>query len=103
MGDYDELGPGEIRRGFDRLEKQLGIMQADVSQRYSDLANKMNVAIGPVSELRYRADANQKDMDEVCGKVRELEQAQTMAQVRSAGVAGGVAVILFIIKFIIWK
>ncbi len=63
----------------------------------------MTYALGPVSELRFRADASQKDMDEVCSKVRQLEKDQVLAKVQAATVAGAVSAIIFIVKFLIWK
>lgn len=103
MPEYDELGPGEIRRGFERLEKQLGLMQEDVSRRYYDLGNKINSALGPVSELRYRADTQQKDIDEVCEKLRAVEQKQNMMEVRAAAIGGGATAIVFFVKFLFGK
>src|SRR3954463_311631 len=99
MTDHD-YGKGEIQRGFERIERQLELMQQDVSTRYHELANKMNAALGPVSELRYRCEQHEKDMGEVAEKLRVVERAQNMNDVRSATIAGGMAVIVFLAK--IW-
>lgn len=99
MTDHD-YGSGEIKRGFERIEHQLELMQQDVSTRYHELANKMNAALGPVSELRYRCEQHEKDMGEVAEKLRVVERAQTMMEVRAASIAGGMTVIVFVIK--IW-
>ncbi len=103
MPEHDDLGPGEIRRGFARLETQLDKMAEDVSRRYNDLANKMNSALGPVSELRYRAETQQNDIDEVCEKLRAVEHKQTLMEVRAAAIGGGATAIVFFVKFLLGK
>lgn len=90
--EYDELGPGEIRRGFARLEQQV-----------NDLANKMTAAIGPMSEVKFRCEEHRKDIDQLADKLRVLEKAQNLMELRAAGIGGGVAAIAFIVKFLIGK
>lgn len=75
-------------------------MQKDVKTRYDDLANKINAAFGPVSELRYRCEQQEKDVTELADKVREVERANNMHDVRAASIAGGMTVIVFVLK--IW-
>lgn len=101
--DHDDLAPGEIRRGFERIEKQLDTMQKDVSTRYHDLANKMTTALGPISELRYRADVQEKDLNDVGSKLREVEKSQNSMEVRAAAIAGGATAIVFFVKFLLGK
>jgi phage host-nuclease inhibitor protein Gam len=101
--ENDDLGPGEIRRGFTRLEAQLDKMAEDVSRRYNDLANKMTSAIGPISEVRYRCDEHRKDIDELADKLRTVEKAQNLMELRAAGIGGGVAAVAFIVKFLLGK
>lgn len=88
--EYDDFGPGEMRRGFARLEKQV-----------NDLAIQMSAAIGPVSEIRFRSEQHQKDIDEVCEKVRALETQQRQSDLRAAAFGGGVSAIVLVAKFLI--
>jgi hypothetical protein len=99
----DEYGPGEIRRGFDRIEKQLDAMQRDVTTRYNDLADRVTSALGPVSELRYRAEMQEKDIEEIAEKVRGVEKAHNVMEVRAAGIAGGATAIVFFVKFLLGR
>lgn len=101
--DNDQFGPGEIRRGFERIEKQLDAMQKDVSGRYHELANKMNAALGPVSELLYRAEQSKEDLDELAVKVRVNEGRIMKIEARAAAIAGGITAVIFLVKFLMGK
>lgn len=90
--DYDDLGPGEIRRGFARIEKQV-----------SDLSIQMTNAIGPFAEVRFRGEQHEKDINQVCEKVRTLEAQQRMSDLRSAAIGGGAAVVMLVVKFVFFK
>lgn len=103
MTNDDDMGLGEMRRGFERLEKQLEAMQKDVSARYHALSDKMTSALGPVSEVRFRCDQQEKDLGEIATKLRIVEKAQSLMELRAATIGGGVAAIVFIIKFIVGR
>lgn len=92
MTDEETMAPGEIRRGFARIEKQLDSMQLT-----------MNTMLGPVGELRVKYENTVKDVDELAGKVRTVEKALTSIEIRSAGVAGGATAIVFLLKFLFGK
>lgn len=88
--EYDDLGPGEIRRAFQRLEQQV-----------RDLAQQMAAAVGPVAEVKFKSEQHGKDIDEVCEKVRVLETQQRMSDLRAAALGGGVSAIVLVAKFVI--
>ena len=103
MTDHDELGSGEIRRGFDRLEKQIEAMQQDVSRRYHSLSDKMTTALGPIGELRVHLENAQKDVDRIATTQRGLVNRVGQIEIRAAAVAGGVTAAVFLVKFLIGK
>jgi hypothetical protein len=103
VSDHEDFGPGEIRRGFDRIERQLDAMQKDVSRRYEDLATKINAAIGPLSELRIRFEQQDRDLGKLAAKVRAVEKAQNRMDLKAAAVAGGATAIVFFVKFLLDK
>ena len=84
------MAPGEIRRGFARIEKQLDSMQLT-----------MNTMLGPVGEIRVTLSNTVKDVDELAGKVRGMEKALTSIEIRAAAVAGAATVVVFMIKFLL--
>ena len=90
MTDDETMAPGEIRRGFARIEKQLDSMQLT-----------MNTVLGPVGELRVSLSNTVKDVDELAGKVRAIEKALNSIEIRSAAVAGGATAIVFFVKFLL--
>jgi hypothetical protein len=103
LTEYDEMGPGEIRRGLERIEKQLSAMQQDVSTRYNELANKMVSALGPISELKFRLEKQDDDLIEIAGKVRVNEGRLATMELRAAAVAGGVVAVFSLVKFLLGR
>lgn len=101
--DNDDLAPGEIRRAFERLEKQLGSMQEDVSKRYHSLADKMTVALGPIGELKVHVDNCRADINELGQAIRETKARTDKIELRAAAVAGGITTVALVIKFLLGK
>jgi hypothetical protein len=88
----EDMGQGEIRRGFARLEKQLDTVQLT-----------LNTVMGPVGELRVIVNNVVKDVDELGEKVRMTDTKVSLIEIRNAAITGGVMSIFFLIKFLLSK
>lgn len=88
----EEMGQGEIMRGFARLERQLETVQTT-----------LNNVVGPVGVLRITVENTSKDVDKLGEKVRVVEKALNTIELRAAAVTGGIMAIIFIVKFLLGK
>ena len=72
MTDNQEKSLGEIGRTLDRLELSMIEYQADSRTRFHDLADRITVALGPISTHTYQIENQQKTIDRLDGDVKAI-------------------------------
>jgi hypothetical protein len=86
----------------ERIEKQLEEMRVDVRHRYHDLANQVNVALGPVSVHGVMLSNQQENLDRhedsLTGLAKKVEDVTASAN----RIAGFGAALAFVSSLIPW-
>jgi uncharacterized protein YpuA (DUF1002 family) len=102
MGPHDDLTIGEIGRAVSRIEANLSAHQEDVRKRYHDLANQVNVALGPISVHAEILKNQQQNLDRHEDDLTQL-RAKVEAVTASANkIAGAGALMAFLSSLINW-
>lgn len=86
----------ELGRRMDDLKEMFHSFKDEVSERQSMLANKMDITLGPVSELKVKVEVAEKDIDALGSKVEGIIGRVTAIEVRAAAYAGGVSVLIWL-------
>jgi sensor histidine kinase regulating citrate/malate metabolism len=92
--DTHNITIGEVARRLDDVKGML----MDLQDRTHELSNQMNVALGPVSELRVHVQMAQKDIDNVSRKCDSTNDRMRMVEIRAASLAGGISVLIWVIS-----
>lgn len=93
-----EMTPGEIARSLARLEASMTGMRAtfdtglkgladEVRARHHELANSVNVQLGPISEHRVRIDRLESDVTNMGVKVENVKTRNDAVSGASAALA----------------
>lgn len=91
MGDQQEITLGEVGRRLASLETAVHA-----------LSGQMQVALGPLGEMRVRLDIQERDLNGLGEKITDMEERIEAVQRRADLQAGGIAVAAFIATLIPW-
>lgn len=87
---------GELGRRMDDLKDMFLSFQENIARQHNDLAGRMNVTLGPVSELKVKVEVAEKDINALGVKMDGILSRVTAIEVRAAAYAGGVSVLIWL-------
>lgn len=91
MSDQQELTIGEIGRSVARIELSV-----------TNLANQVQTALAPVSELKVKVERCEADINGIGTKLTDLDEKFDALKSRADRASGGAALLAFASGFLSW-
>lgn len=91
VSDQNELTIGEIGRSVARIELSV-----------TNLANQVQTALAPVSELKVKVERCQADINGLGAKLTDVDEKVEAVKARADRAAGGAAMLAFLSGFVSW-